>query len=132
MDLISLGNPHFALEEFAELAELVGRKKLKRGVVMIITTSRSVYDKAARAGLINTLELFGASLITDTCWCMLTEPIIPLKARNIMTNSSKYAHYGPGISRRKFHFGSLAGCAEAAWTGSRSVENMRPRWLFAK
>lgn len=130
VDLISLGNPHFSLEEFSTLALLVQGRRIKKGVVMIITTSRVIYDKAKQAGYIDEIERFGASLITDTCWCMITEPIIPLKAQNIMTNSSKYAHYGPGISRRKFHFGSLGGCVEAACTGSRSSENLRPLWLF--
>ncbi|ETS74137.1 hypothetical protein PFICI_14003 [Pestalotiopsis fici W106-1] len=129
-DLISLGNPHFTLEEFSTLANLVRGKKIRKGIVMIITTGRSIYDQAERAGYIGEIQRFGASLITDTCWCLLTEPIIPLKAQNIMTNSSKYAHYGPGISRRRFHFGSLAGCVEVACFGFRSAANLRPPWLF--
>ncbi|KAI0153450.1 hypothetical protein BJ166DRAFT_532793 [Pestalotiopsis sp. NC0098] len=129
-DLISLGNPHFTIEEFSTLAQLVRGKTIRKGIVMIITTGRSIYEQAERAGYISEIQRFGASLITDTCWCMITEPIIPFKARNIMTNSSKYAHYGPGISRRRFHFGSLAGCVEVACLGSRSPANLRPSWLF--
>ena len=69
-------------------------------------------------GHIAVLEAFGAQVLNDTCWCMITEPVIPPSARNLMTNSGKYAHYGPGLVGRKAHFGSMAECVEAACKGS--------------
>ena len=44
-----------------------------------------------------------------------------------MTNSGKYAHYGPGLSGRSVRFGSLADCVEAALTGMAPTG--LPRWL---
>lgn len=131
VDLISLGNPHFAFEEFPPLVKLVEGQVKRKDVEFIITTNRFIYEKAVAAGYIGKLELFGAKFITDTCWCMIEEPVIPPRTRNIMTNSAKYAHYGPGMVRRKYHFGSMAGCVEAACLGRRTADDIEPRWLFA-
>ncbi|KAB8071630.1 hypothetical protein BDV29DRAFT_197244 [Aspergillus leporis] len=117
VDLVSLGNPHFTHEEFDALIKLcIGRKRSPH-VKLIITTGRSTYEDLEKAGKIGILKDFGASIITDTCWCMLDEPVIPPESRNVVTNSAKYAHYAPGMVRRGFHFGSLAECVEAACTG---------------
>lgn len=127
VDIISLGNPHFALEEFPRLIKLIENHSKQAKIDVVITTNRFVYQKAAQAGYLRKVEQFGARFITDTCWCMLQEPVIPRGARNIMTNSAKYAHYGPGVSKRKCHFGSMAGCVEAACTGYRTVEDQNPK-----
>ena len=125
--VVSLGNPHFAFEEFASLARLASGRKTSPKTRMIITCGRQIYERAAEAGFIATLEDFGAILITDTCWCMIEEPIIPVDAQNIMTNSAKYAHYGPGMTNRGFHFGSLSACVDAAECGYN--EGVMPGWL---
>lgn len=130
VDLISLGNPHFDLEEFARLAALCMGRCKHSDVTMIITTSRYVYQEALNKGYLEIIESFGARLITDTCWCMIQEPVIPPHSRTIMTNSAKYAHYGPGMLKRGYHFGSLAGCVEASCMGERRPDDIAPRWLF--
>lgn len=125
--LVSLGNPHFSFEEFASLAELCSGRQKDNQVELVITTSRAVRDKATAAGFVDIVESFGASIITDTCWCMISEPVIPVESKNIMTNSAKYAHYAPGMVQRGVHFGSLSSCVEAACSGraSRAI----PAWL---
>jgi predicted aconitase/predicted aconitase with swiveling domain len=117
LGLVSLGNPHFSLEEFAKLAMLCSGQKKHSGVEVAITTSRAISEKAAEAGYLNVLKSFGARVITDTCWCMLGEPVVPVHAINIMTNSAKYAHYAPGMVQRGVHFGSLSSCVNAACRG---------------
>ncbi|KAF4417420.1 DUF521 domain [Fusarium acutatum] len=127
IDLVSLGNPHFSLVEIRKLANLCrGRQKAAR-VSIIVTCGRSVYKLAEQAGLIAQLEDFGVQILTDICWCMVTEPVIPTAAKTIMTNSGKYAHYGPGLTGRGMYFGSLAGCVEAACSGTYEAE--KPEWL---
>lgn len=127
VDVVSLGNPHFSLSEFAQLARLCrGRVKHAR-VILAITCGRAVLEQARAAGHIEVLETFGATLITDTCWCMLGEPVIPPQARTLMTNSGKYAHYAPGLVGRPVHFASLAECVEAACSATAS--GRLPAWL---
>ncbi|WP_447789624.1 cis-3-hydroxy-L-proline dehydratase [Pseudomonas farris] len=127
VDVVSLGNPHFSLSEFAHLARLcLGRDK-HPDVVLAITCGRAVLEQAREAGHIAVIETFGATLVTDTCWCMLGEPVIPLAAKTLMTNSGKYAHYAPGLVGRKVHFASLAECVDAACNATAS--GRLPAWL---
>ncbi|WP_448646874.1 cis-3-hydroxy-L-proline dehydratase [Pseudomonas mohnii] len=127
VDVVSLGNPHFSLGEFAHLARL-GRGRHKHpDVVLAITCGRAVLEQAREAGHIAVIEAFGATLVTDTCWCMLGEPVIPPDATTLMTNSGKYAHYAPGLVGRKVHFASLAECVDAACSATAS--GRLPAWL---
>ena len=127
VDVVSLGNPHFSLSEFAHLAQLCRGRQRHPDVVLAITCGRAVLEQAREAGYIAVIQAFGATLVTDTCWCMLGEPVIPLAAENLMTNSGKYAHYAPGLVGRKVHFASLAECVDAACTATAS--GRLPAWL---
>ena len=127
VDVVSLGNPHFSLGEFAHLARLCRGRHKHPDVVLAITCGRAVLEQAREAGHIAVIEAFGATLVTDTCWCMLGEPVIPLAATTLMTNSGKYAHYAPGLVGRKVHFASLAECVDAACSATAS--GRLPAWL---
>ena len=95
------------------------------------TLSRHIFEAACSQGYVETLESFGVEFINDTCWCMLLDPpIIPPDAgATVMTNSGKYAHYGPGLTNRKMRFGSMSQCIGAA-TGQPL--SMPPAWLLQK
>jgi predicted aconitase len=45
---------------------------------------------------------------------MVGDLIIKRDIDVIMTNSGKYAHYGPGLTGKRFRFGSLEACVDAA------------------
>lgn len=127
VDVVSLGNPHFSLSEFAALARLCAGRTKHPGVVLAITCGRAVLEQARQAGYLDAIQAFGATLVTDTCWCMLGEPVIPPAATTLMTNSGKYAHYAPGLVGRGVHFASLADCVEAACTAT-AIDHP-PQWL---
>ncbi|MEX3777424.1 aconitase X [Pseudomonas sp. MYb118] len=127
VDIVSLGNPHFSLGEFAHLARLCRGRDKHAATVLAITCGRAVLEQARAAGHLAEIERFGATLVTDTCWCMLGEPVIPPDATTLMTNSGKYAHYAPGLVGRTVHFASLAECVDAACTGTAS--GRLPTWL---
>jgi cis-L-3-hydroxyproline dehydratase len=127
LGLVSLGNPHFSLSECTALVELCAGRHKHPDVALVITCGRHVHEQASRAGYVATLQAFGAQFVTDTCWCMLGEPVLPVAATTLMTNSGKYAHYAPGLVGRQVHFGSLAACVEAACTGQAS--GALPAWL---
>ena len=126
-DLVSLGTPHCSLSEIARVAELVkdGNRRLR--VPLVITCGREVYQQATSAGHVATIESVGGKIINDTCWCLISEPIVPPAARNIVTNSGKYAHYGAAALDRGMHLRSLQECVRAACTGR--VDERLPRWL---
>jgi len=93
----------------------------------VVTLGREIYQIAETTGEIKILEDFGVQFINDTCWCMIEEPVIPLNAKVLMTNSGKYAHYGPGLVNRPLHFDSLTECVEVACMGK--PETVTPLWL---
>ncbi|WP_307330406.1 cis-3-hydroxy-L-proline dehydratase [Pseudomonas lini] len=127
VDIVSLGNPHFSLTEFQTLANLCKGLVKAPGTAMVITCGRAIYEQAIQNGYVAEIERFGAQIVNDTCWCMLGEPVIPPTAKNVMTNSAKFAHYAPGLVGRPVHFASLAGCVEAASKGR--TESAYPAWL---
>ena len=133
IDLISLGSPHFSLSELSTLTSLISAIPLNspsRTVIpLTITTSRQIYSQATHTDCIKILEDFGATIVTDTCWCMLTEPVVPIGSKTIMTNSAKYAHYAPGLVNRSVVLGGLKECVDVA-VGRIDV-SMRevPEWL---
>ncbi len=104
-----------------------GRTK-SADVALVVTCGRAVHDAASQAGHVAEAEAFGVQFVTDTCWCMLGEPVIPPAVRTLMTNSGKYAHYAPGLVGRGVRFGSMAACVEAACHGKAQLEP--PAWLI--
>jgi len=127
VDVVCLGNPHFSETECARLAELCDGRRKDPKVGIIVTLGRAVYEKSQASGAVATLENFGVQFVTDTCWCMIVEPLIPPTATTLMTNSGKYAHYGPGLVQRGIHFGSLAQCVDASCSGIHKSDT--PKWL---
>ena len=127
VDLVAIGNPHASCEEIEMVAALCRDHAQQRRLEMVITCGRGEYDKAVAAGYVAVVEEFGARFVTDTCWCMLTEPVIPRSAQVIMTNSGKYAHYAPGLVGRDMRFGSLDDCVKVAC--GLPVATEPPAWL---
>ncbi|GAB4393022.1 MAG: aconitase X [Kiloniellaceae bacterium] len=127
VDLVSLGSPHFSLEETRRFAALMGGRGRPAAVPVIITLSRATYTAAEEEGLVARLEDAGVQILRDLCWCSIVEPVFPPAARVLMTNSGKYAHYAPGLCGREVRFGSLEDCARAAETGQAPAAP--PAWL---
>ncbi len=127
VELVAIGSPHASLRECRELAEgLAGRPRHPLTQV-IVTAGREVIGQAAAEGLLARLRASGVQVIPDICWCSISEPVFPPLTRTVMTNSGKYAHYGPGLSGRTVRLGSLSDCITAAVTGSAAPR--QPDWL---
>lgn len=126
VDVICLGNPHFSATECIALSSLCEGRSKHPSVLVIVTLGREIYNSTIVVDAIASLKAFGVQFINDTCWCMIEEPIIPVHAKVLMTNSAKYAHYGPGMVNRPMHFGSLAQCVDAACLGKRI--HSQPVW----
>lgn len=127
--LVALGNPHASIDEMREISRLVDGKKKNAATRFVIACGRWTEGESEKAGWSRIIRDFGGEILTDTCWCMIERPIVPEDLVNAMTNSAKYAHYGPGKSRIKMHFGSLAQCIEAGIKGV-NVNMNPPAWLL--
>lgn len=127
VDMVCLGNPHFSYSEVNALNHLCQSRVKSPNVEIVVTLGREIYQQCDDATVIETLKNFGVKFVMDTCWCMLQEPVIPAAGSVLMTNSGKYAHYGPGLVKRPMHFGSLEECVDAACNGRRTPHT--PTWL---
>lgn len=130
VDLVALGNPHLSISELKRLTDLLHHNNVyKVKVDVVATLSRHVQSLGQERGYLQKLEECGVKLINDTCWCMICDPPIIPSERNarILTNSGKYAHYGPGLTNRKIRFGSMFDCVQAAKTGELRLSI--PSWL---
>ena len=128
IDLIALGSPHFSLEETRAFANLMAGRRVHPDVCVIITLGRDILAKAKTEGLVDQLRDAGVKFFADLCWCSIVEPVFPVNAETLMTNSGKYAHYAPGLCGRNVRYGSLSECAQAAETGAATTE--LPDWLI--
>ncbi|HEX3982213.1 MAG TPA: aconitase family protein [Acidisoma sp.] len=127
VDLVAFGSPHASLEECRAIADAFGEGQRRPEVDVIITAGRDIIARAAREGTLARLRRAGIRIVPDLCWCSISEPVFPPQARTVMTNSGKYAHYGPGLSGRAVRLGSLRDCVTAAVTGG--VPACLPHWL---
>lgn len=125
VELIAIGSPHASAPECQALAAALAGRKV--GIATMITAGRAIIAELRRDGTLDALEASGVQIIPDMCWCSITEPVFPPEARTVMTNSGKYAHYGPGLSGRALRFGSLADCVAAAFSGH--APKALPDWL---
>ncbi|MEL7105037.1 MAG: aconitase X [Pseudomonadota bacterium] len=128
IDLVAVGSPHASLAEIAAFCDLMAGHRGYPDTDTILTVGRDTLQKAETAGYSDRLAASGVKIIPDLCWCSITEPVFPVRARNLITNSGKYAHYAPGLSGRNVRFGSLRDCAWAARTGRAPG---MPGWLGA-
>lgn len=115
LDMVVLGSPHFSFEEFKKLTPLLEGKTCDPNVQFLVTTGRGMKMLAEKAGFVDALHRFGATITVDTC--ILTSPMLSEKTRAIMTNSAKYAYYAPGLLNTSVVYGRLEDCVASAVSG---------------
>lgn len=114
LDVVALGSPHFSEAEVDtfQLA-LAGRRTASP---VYICTGRHVADRLARDGRLQDLESRGVEIVIDTC--VVATPILKGAPGGVlMTNSGKFAHYGPANTGYESVFGTLGDCVESAVAG---------------
>ncbi|KQT57545.1 MULTISPECIES: aconitase X [unclassified Aureimonas] len=127
VDLVAIGSPHASLDECRALADALGGRSRDPRVAAIVTAGRQVLAAAEADGTRSRLAVSGVEMIADLCWCSISRPVFPTDAKTVITNSGKYAHYGPGLSGCAVRLGTLSDCAEALVTG-RAPAHL-PTWL---
>jgi predicted aconitase len=111
---VSLGTPHFSLDEFARLMPLL-RDGPRASVDVYINTSRYVLQELEARGWVGTIEAAGVTLVIDTCTYVTA--VMRNLSGAVMTNSGKWAYYAPGNIGVEVAFGSLAECVASARAG---------------
>ena len=110
---VSLGTPHFSIDQFARLMPLIGGA---RPVVDIyVNCSRATLAEVRKRGWNERLSAARVTLVADTC--VYVSALLQAGAGTVMTNSGKCAYYAPGNLGVKVAYGSLAECVASARAG---------------
>jgi predicted aconitase len=110
---VCLGTPHFSVTEFRRLANLVSGRRAE--TPFRVSTSREIADTLANEDCFDALDAFGMQLVVDTCTYLA--PMKGVGDGVILTNSAKWAHYGPGNLARRAGLMDMARCVRCAEAG---------------
>ena len=113
IDCVTLGSPHFSIEECRTLAALAEGLTFK--VPVYVCTRHAVLQILEAAGVRQKLEGAGVVFVVGTC--VVVTPILKQASGVLMTNSGKFAHYSPSTVNHDVVYGSLGDCVRSAVTG---------------
>ncbi|MCK4971764.1 MAG: aconitase X catalytic domain-containing protein [Candidatus Heimdallarchaeota archaeon] len=95
-DLVAIGCPHASYEDIKVISNTLQSRQMKKNIEFWIFTSSQIKTVISANLLLTDLESRGIKVYTDTC--MVVSPSVGENFRNIITNSTKAAHY---LSRAK-------------------------------
>ena len=110
IDAVAVGSPHFSIEEFRRLGELLPATPF--AVPFYVCTGRSEYRQLEASGRLSRFLDAGVEIVVDTC--VVVTPILPPRDGVLMTNSGKFAHYTPANTGYGVVYGSLEDCVRSA------------------
>ncbi len=113
IDAVAVGSPHFSITEFEALLNLVRGRCM--AVPFYACTARATLRELEERGDLLVLHEAGIKIVADTC--VVVTPILRESGGVLMTNSGKFAHYGPSNTGYEVVYGSLEDCVESAVTG---------------
>ncbi len=110
---MSVGTPHYSIDEFAHLIPLVADRRFI--VPFDVSTGRAVLEEIQRRGWLAVLEDSGIQIVTDTCTYIA--PVLAEVTGPVMTDSGKWAYYAPGNMGVDVVYGSTEDCVASALAG---------------
>jgi predicted aconitase len=122
-DLITLGCPHYSVDEFKTLEKYIDARKIKSGIEFWVFTSRRVYEQIQKLNLLDVIERSGIKVFTDGC--SLQYPKDSWDFTCAMSDSAKYANYCFSQTGLNVIFSGTRDCVETAVSGELKRE---PLW----
>jgi predicted aconitase len=118
---VCLGTPHFSRAEWNLLLPRL-RAAPRSAVPIYVNTGRAILRDLERDGDLAGLDDLNLIIVADTCTYLT--PILQRLDGVVMTNSGKWAYYGPGNLGVQVVFGDLDDCLASAAAG-RAVRSRR-------
>jgi predicted aconitase len=112
---VCLGTPHFSSAEWERLLASLARAAAEPAIPIYVNTDRAMLAVLEADGRLETLRRLRVTIVTDTCTYLT--PILERLDGTVMTNSGKWAHYGPGNLGVQVAFGDLEDCVASAIAG---------------
>jgi predicted aconitase len=114
-DLITLGCPHYSVDEFKTLEKLLGARKIKDGIEFWVFTSRKTYADIKASTLLESIARCGVTVFTDGC--SLQYPNASWNFTCAMSDSVKYANYCFSQTGLNVIFSGIRDCVDTAVSG---------------
>ena len=95
--------------------ESVSRQAAAASVEVYVSTSRETASCVRGQERFAPLFAFGVEIVVDTCTYLA--PVVRERQGAIVTNSGKWAHYGPGNLKRRVGLMTLERCLRSAVEG---------------
>lgn len=117
VQLVSVGCPHYSLEELRDAAAYIKGKHVSSGVRLIFWTSSSIREAARLSGYLAAIEEAGATIGTNGC------PLVQGFAcyegvTGMAVDAAKQAHYNRSwLKGGKMFYGTMEQCVDAAVSG---------------
>jgi len=115
VDFVTLGCPHYSIEEVWEVCKLLKGKYVSTNTNLWIFMSRPIKALADRNGYTEIITNAGGYIMTDTC--PVYSQLYPKDTKVVATDSAKQAHYTPAVMGFETWYGSLDDCIQAAISG---------------
>jgi predicted aconitase len=115
LSAVSVGTPHFSIDEFEQLRALLSGRPVHGEVRFYASTGRQTHAQLLERGWLAELEALGVRIVTDTC--TYVRPFFDLGAGIALTNSAKWAYYAPMTVDATVALAGLRECVESAVAG---------------
>jgi len=116
IDYVSMGCPHYSIEEIRQIAEYIKDKKAKPGILFHVWTALPIKEMSDRCGYTQIIEAAGGQVMTSCC--PLTSGFLPEEYnKNILFDSAKQAHYIRPLTKAGIYYRSIYECLDAVVSG---------------
>ncbi|MDX2480645.1 MAG: aconitase X catalytic domain-containing protein [Desulfuromusa sp.] len=116
VDFISLGCPHYTLEEIQDVANYLLGKKIMDGVRFYVWTAYPIKEMARVSGHLAVIEKSGGRIMTSSCPIMVGEAIMK-NSRGVALDGAKQAHYIRSMTDASVYYGDKYQCIDSALSG---------------
>jgi len=116
VDFVSLGCPHYTLEEIQDVANYLAGKTIRDGVRLHIWTAYPMKEMARVSGHLAVIEKAGGRIMTSSCPIMVGESIMK-NCRGVALDGAKQAHYIRSITDAAVYYGDKYRVIDAALSG---------------
>jgi predicted aconitase len=116
IDMVSLGCPHYTLEEIQDVARSLHGRKVKDGVKLHIWTAYPIRKMAEASGHLAVIEQAGGRLLSSSCPIMVGDTIVD-GLGGIVLDGAKQAHYIRSMTDARVYYGDKYSCLDAAVSG---------------
>lgn len=117
VQLVSVGCPHYTLEELRDAAGYIRGKRVREGCRLIFWTSCALREAARLSGYLAEIEAAGATIGTNGC------PLVQgfecyRGVTGMAVDAAKQAHYNRSwLKGGRMYYGTMEQCVDAAVSG---------------